>query len=137
VFKTTLITKKRTLRSYFALYMQFLRHTLVTKATPTNYRICHNFNFNCYINKRETPTTCLTNHKGSISHHIMPLVINNLRGKDTHMQAYRYRGQKQFQETRCTLAKSWHMPGLNIKRSVCISKGAFMLKYYPLCQHYA
>jgi len=24
-----------------------------------------------------------------------------------------------------------------IKRSVCISKRAFMLKYYPLCQHYA
>jgi len=25
----------------------------------------------------------------------------------------------------------------NIKRSVCISKRGFMLKYYPLSQHYA
>ena len=28
--------------------------------------------------ERETPKTCLTNHKGSMSHHIMPLVINSL-----------------------------------------------------------
>jgi len=39
---------------------------------------------NCYINERETPKTCLTNHKGSISHHIMLLVINSLGGGHTH-----------------------------------------------------
>jgi len=47
------------------------------------------FNFNCHINKRETPKTCLANHKGSISHHITPLVINSLRGGDTHIQTSR------------------------------------------------
>jgi len=26
---------------------------------------------------------------------------------------------------------------VKIKRSVCIGKRTFMLKYYPLCQHYA
>jgi len=39
---------------------------------------------NCHINEKETPKTCLTNHKGSISHHIMPLVINSLGGGHTH-----------------------------------------------------
>jgi len=40
----------------------------------------------CYkhINERETTKTCLANHKGSISHHIMPLVINSLEGRHTH-----------------------------------------------------
>jgi len=42
------------------------------------------FNFNCHINKRETPKTCVTNHKGYISHHIAPLVVNSLGGGDTH-----------------------------------------------------
>ena len=41
--------------------------------------------------------TCLTNHTGSISHHIMPLVIN-VHGKTyTHISKHK---QKQFQETR-------------------------------------
>jgi len=78
----TLTTNKRPLRPYLVLYVQFSRHALFTKATPTNYRIRHDFN--CHINKRETPKTCLTNHSGSISHHIMPLVINNLGGGHTH-----------------------------------------------------
>jgi len=79
----TLITKKCPLQSYLAVYMQFSRCTLFTKATPTDYRICHDFN--CHISKRETTKTCLTNHKGSISHHIIPLVINSLRGRHTHV----------------------------------------------------
>jgi len=78
----TLITKKRPLWPYLALYVQFLRRALFTKATPTNYTI--RYDFNCHINERETPKTCLTNHKGSISHHIMPLVINSLGGGHTH-----------------------------------------------------
>jgi len=82
----TLITMKRPLWPYLALYMQFSWLALFTKATPTNYRICHDFK--CYINKRETPTTCLTNHKSSRSHHIMPLVINNLGGGHTHTHTY-------------------------------------------------
>ena len=32
--------------------------------------------------------TYLTNHMGSISHHIMPLVINSLGGGHTHTHAY-------------------------------------------------
>jgi len=61
--------------------MQFSQCALFTKATPTNFRICHDFN--CYINERKTLKTCLTNHEGSISYHIMRLVINSLRA-DTH-----------------------------------------------------
>jgi len=63
------------------LHAVFTMH-FVYKATPTNLLICHDFS--CHINKRETPTTCLTNHKSSISHHIMPLVINSLGGGHTH-----------------------------------------------------
>jgi len=84
VFKTTLITKKRPLWPYLALYVQFLRCALFTKATPTDYTI--RCDFNCHINERETPKTCLTNHKSSISHHTIPLVINSLGGGDTHTQ---------------------------------------------------
>jgi len=32
----------------------------------------------------EKPITCLNNHKGFISHPIMPLVINSLGGGHTH-----------------------------------------------------
>jgi len=35
----TLITKKRPLWLYLALYMQFSQHALFTKAMPTNYTI--------------------------------------------------------------------------------------------------
>jgi len=62
------------------------RHALFMKAMPTNYTICHNFNY--HINNRETPKTCLTNHKCSISHHITPLVINSLRGRHTHVHTH-------------------------------------------------
>jgi len=103
----TLIIKTHLLRPYLALYMQFLQRALFTKATPTNYTIRHDFN--CHINEKKTPKTCLTNHKGSISHHIMPLVINSLGGGHTHTHAYRHRRQKQFQETSRT-------PGLKIIR---------------------
>jgi len=98
------ITKKHPLWPYRALYMQFSRHALFIKATPISYRINHDFN--CHINERETPKTCLTNHKGSILHHIMPLVINSLGDGHTHTQAYRHCGQKQFQETSRTLAEA-------------------------------
>jgi len=77
----TLIIEKCLLLPYLALYMQFLQCALFTKAMSTNYRI----DFNCHINERETPETCLTNHKGSISNHIMPLVINSLMGEHTHI----------------------------------------------------
>jgi len=83
------------LRPYLAIYVQFSRCALFTKATPTNLSILHDFNY--HINERETPKTCLTNHKSSLSHHITPLVINSLGGGHTHTQAHR--GQKQFQET--------------------------------------
>jgi len=44
--------------------------------------------FNCHINKRKTPKTCLTNHKDSISHHITWLVINSLGGRHTHTHTH-------------------------------------------------
>jgi len=52
------------------------------KPRPPTIGIHHDFN--CYINERETPKTCLTNHKGSISHYIAPLVINSLGDGHTH-----------------------------------------------------
>jgi len=73
------------------------QRTLVINASPTNYNIFHNFN--CHINKRETPKTCLINHKSYILLHITPIVINSLRGEHTH--TYRHYRQKQFQETSC------------------------------------
>jgi len=60
---------------------------LFTKVMSSNYMDLPNFN--CHINERETPKTCLTNHKGSISHPIMPLVIIILRGGHT-TQPYRH-----------------------------------------------
>jgi len=94
--------------------MQFSQHALFTMATPTNYRIHHGYN--CHINERETPKTCLTNHKGSVSDYIKPVVINSFRGGNTNThtntRAYSHHGQKQFQETSHALAKGWHAPGL-------------------------
>ena len=45
-------------------------------------------------------------------------VIYGLRGRDTHAHAHRFRGQKQFQETKHAPAKE-HVPGLIIE--VCIN----------------
>jgi len=87
----TLIKNKHPLWPYLALYMQFSQRTLFTKAMPTKYRIHHDFN--CHINESETPKTCLTNHIGFISHHITPLVINILRGGDTHTHTHTHTSQ--------------------------------------------
>jgi len=57
-------------------------------------------------------SACLANHKGSISHHIMPLVINSLGGGHTHTHTYSHRRQKQFQETSRVPAFGQHAPGL-------------------------
>jgi len=106
----SLITNKCPLWLYLAFYVLFSWCALFTKATLINCRIHHNFN--CYINDRETPKTCLTSHKGSISHRIMPLVINSLRGRHTYTQAYRHRRQKQFRnQSRAgqTGLKSWYI----------------------------
>ena len=48
--------------------------------TPTK-----NTNYSCYIKAID-----LTNHMGSISHHIMPLVIHSLGGGHTHMHPCRH-----------------------------------------------
>ena len=60
-----------------------------------------------YLKAGKSRKTCLTNHTRSISHHIMPLVINGLGGghTDRHTQTDTHtriptRGPKQFQETR-------------------------------------
>ena len=54
--------------------------------------------------------TYLTNHMGSISHHMTPLVINSLGGghTDTHTR----HGQDQFLETRRAPAYGRCAPGL-------------------------
>jgi len=82
----TLITKKCQLRPYLTLYVQSLQGALLTKATPTNYTI--RYDFSCHINERGTLKTCLTNHKGSISHHITLLVINSFGGEHTHTDTH-------------------------------------------------
>jgi len=58
------------LRAVFTFY-----HALcLQRPRPPNMWIHHDFK--CHINEREKPKTCLTNHKGSISHPITPLAIN-------------------------------------------------------------
>ena len=54
---------------------------------------------NCHINqlKHKSCNTYVTYHTWSISHHITLLVINALRGKQTHISTYK---PKQFQEIR-------------------------------------
>jgi len=78
----TLITKETFITALLcSIRTVFMMH-FVYKAPPTNYMIHYNFNY--YINEREKPKICLTYHKGSISHPIMPLVINSLGGGHTH-----------------------------------------------------
>ena len=55
--------------------------------------------------------TCSTNHMGSISCHIMPLVINSL-GVDTQTHIYMNRGQNQFLKIRCMPASGRCKPRL-------------------------
>jgi len=43
----------------------------------------HPYGFDCNVNDKENPKTCLANHKSSITHHITPLVINSLGGGHT------------------------------------------------------
>jgi len=51
------------------------------------HKIWIHHDFNCHMNKREKPETCLTNHKGSTSHPVTPLGINSLRAR-THIQKH-------------------------------------------------
>jgi len=82
----TLITNKQmSIKALpFPLSAVFMMHCFY-KGHAHQLKACHDFN--SYINEKETPKTCLTNHKGSISHHITPLVINSLRGGHTHTHA--------------------------------------------------
>ena len=52
----------------------------VTPTNDTDYS-CHNY---------KSHRTYLTNLMGSISHHIMPLVINSLGGGHTHVNTHTY-----------------------------------------------
>jgi len=63
----------------------FTMRFCLQRPRPLSKWIHHDFN--CHMNERETSKTCLTNHKGSISHHNTPLVINSLRGGHTHTHA--------------------------------------------------
>jgi len=99
--------------------MQFSWCTLFTKAMPTNYMIRHDFN--CHINKRETPITCLTNHKSSISHYIMPLVINSLGDGHTHTHTHiQTLRTKAISETSHAPAFGQCAPGLKSRWFRCV-----------------
>ena len=66
----------------------------VTKAMPIHF-----INVRCHIKQpksKKSHKTCLTNHTLSISHHIMPLVINSL-GANTH--TYQCVSQSNFKKT--------------------------------------
>jgi len=113
---TAALSQTDALQDHSIIHLWVLNH-LNRPRLPT---IWIHHDFNCHINEKETPKTCLTNHKGSVYiYHtiiIMPLVINSLRGRDTHTHTHTYRPcrQKQFQKTSCVLAFGWHVPGLNI-----------------------
>ena len=72
--KTTVITKGT---SNMAVPYLYTVHAWLQWACPPTVSIRHNFN--CHINKGKRPKTCLPNHNGSTSHHIMSLV-NTLGG---------------------------------------------------------
>ena len=57
--------------------------------------------------------TYSTNHMGSISQHITPLVINNL-GADTHTHANRHTQAYRCSRTETILRNQAHVPGLKI-----------------------
>ena len=70
---------------------------------PTN-----DIDYNCHI--KAMHRTYLTNHMGSISHHITPLVINNLGGGHTHTHTHtnthtNVRGQSNFKKPGTRLIK--------------------------------
>jgi len=130
----TLINKKPLLQPYLALYVQFSWCALFIKATPTNYTIHQDFNY--HINERETPKTCLTNHKGSISHHITLLVINSLRGGHTHT----YIADKSNFKKSGVPAKGRHAPGLKISFGINLpfqhSEVLFIKQMFYICIDY-
>jgi len=99
----------------------FSRCALFTKATPPTISICNDFN--CYINEGETPKTCLTNHKDSISHHITPLVINSLGGGHTHASILTSQTKAISRNQSCTsqrLARTWFNKLLYVYRLIII-----------------
>ena len=56
----------------------------VTKAVPIHF-----IDGKCHIKVIEIGRickTCLANHIGSLSHHIMQLVINGFKGRHTHIR---------------------------------------------------
>jgi len=112
---TTIVhDNKRNVHYGFILPLTCIFHDVLClqRSCPPTIWICHDFY--CYINEKEKPKTCLTNHKGSISHPITPLVINSFGGRHTNTHTYSHCGQKQFQETRHVPAKGWHASGLKI-----------------------
>ena len=55
------------------------------KAIPIN-----NTDYNCHKTLFNSCRTCITNHLGSISPHIMPPVINSIGGRHTHANTHIY-----------------------------------------------
>ena len=90
--KTTPVTKG--MSNTTLLSRRVFTSRFVTRSLPPT------MTSNCHINEGKRPKTCLTNHKGSISHHIKPLVIYGLRGGDTHTHTRILHEQKQYQEAR-------------------------------------
>ena len=89
----------------------------VTKAMPIHF-----INGKYHIKQLKSGKSCkssLTNHTQSISHHIMPLVINAFGDRHTDRQTDRQthiltHEPKRFQETGCILAYGWCTFGLKI-----------------------
>ena len=80
----------------------------VTKAMPIHY-----IDSKCHIKQlknRKSCKTCLTKHTWSISHHIMPLVINTFKGRH-QTQTYQHTIQSNFKKPG---VHQPHAPGLII-----------------------
>ena len=81
------------------LWQAFMTHC-VNKATPIRF-----INGKCHIKQLKAGKShkiCLTNHTQSVSHHIMPLVINTLGSRqthtNTHIPTYRHANQSNFKK---------------------------------------
>ena len=58
--------------------------------------------------------TYLTNHMGSISHHITPLVVHSLGGGDTHTHTHKHTCIQIFADRSNSKKPGWRVPGLKM-----------------------
>ena len=77
VLKTAVIAKRTSTKVLLYAFRLVFTTRFGINAMPMHSNV-----FNC------RPRTCLTNHKRLILHHITPLVIYSLRGRDTHTHTH-------------------------------------------------